>query len=334
LSQTITIVNGAKYAVNYRVSNRSAGSVRAVIDDVEGESHTESDGVYTDVITAASSSGDVDIRASSTFVGDIDNVSVKRVDTRVTHKLLFRTEGWDKANATSARTFYLAGTIEGEATRWEDNLADDDLDFSQTITYFRIPNEAEHIIESNNRVWFGNMTVRTRGYFDPIVWTAPYGINQTGIGGGVYVDADVPGNLWNQADADGGTITNGVFSADTDWTKGTGWTISAGKAVCDGSQVADSDLTQTIAITEGQAYLVTFDLFAWTAGNITPVLGETEGTDRNTTATTYSEVIVAGSGGDIDMRADADFDGTIDNVVVQATSSNWREILSMDVYLC
>lgn len=133
-------------------------------------------------------------------------------------------------------------------------------------------------------------------------------------------------------------VTNGVFSADTNWTKGTGWTIAAGVATCSGTQTAASLLSQDITAVEGTAYTVTFTISAYTAGTITPVVGGTPGTPRAGTGT-YTEVIVAGDSGTLlAFSADADFEGSIDNaaavnvslkVEVQASadgSSGWATI--------
>ena len=114
-------------------------------------------------------------------------------------------------------------------------------------------------------------------------------------------------------------ITNGDFATDTVWTKGTGWTIATDVASSDGTQLADSDLTQTPAtpaLIIGKSYSVTFTVTAFTAGNITAVVGGTEGTDRAATGT-FTEIIVAGAGADFDMRADVDFIGSIDNITVK-----------------
>ena len=116
-------------------------------------------------------------------------------------------------------------------------------------------------------------------------------------------------------------IANGDFATDTLWTKGTGWTIAALVASSDGTQAGDSDLTQiganlTNALVQGATYTVTFTVTAYTAGNVTPVVGDTEGTDRAATGT-FTEQIVAGAGVDIDIRADVDFVGSIDNVIVK-----------------
>lgn len=54
------------------------------------------------------------------------------------------------------------------------------------------------------------------------------------------------------------TVTNGVFAADSDWTKGAGWTIAAGVASFSGSTV--TDLSQVLTVLNGETYEVTFTL--------------------------------------------------------------------------
>lgn len=121
-------------------------------------------------------------------------------------------------------------------------------------------------------------------------------------------------------------VTNGAYATDTDWTRGTGWTIGSGVASSDGTQSADSDLEQDPAImVENQAYWVTFTVSNHSAGNITPVVGGTEGTDRTANGT-YTEYVVAGSGDAIALRADLDFVGDVDDFSIvpaaQIPSSN------------
>jgi len=86
-------------------------------------------------------------------------------------------------------------------------------------------------------------------------------------------------------------VTNGTFSADTNWTKTT-WTIAAGVGTI--AAAATDTMTQAIAITPGVAYLVTFTVTSFTGGTVTPILGGTSGTARGSAAT-FSEIIVAGS---------------------------------------
>ncbi len=111
-------------------------------------------------------------------------------------------------------------------------------------------------------------------------------------------------------------ITNGSFAADSDWAKGAGWTIASDVAHSDGTQLGDADLTQTVALTNGVAYTVTFTVSNRSAGNVVAVCGDTEGADHGEDGT-FTEEILAGSGGDFDIRADVDFIGDIDNVSVK-----------------
>lgn len=126
----------------------------------------------------------------------------------------------------------------------------------------------------------------------------------------LYLNIRIDDNAAHMPDA----VTNGAFGTDTDWTKGTGWTIAAGVADSDGSQEAASVLSQDISAVEGVTYSVTFTLTR-SAGTLTPSLGGTAGTPRSS-ADTFVEDIVAGADGLIAFSADADFVGTIDNVIV------------------
>ena len=117
-------------------------------------------------------------------------------------------------------------------------------------------------------------------------------------------------------------VTNGGFAADTDWTKGTGWTIGSGVASSDGTQGGDADLTQALSLVSGQTYEVEFTVSNYSAGNVTPVAGDVEGTDRAANGV-FTENIVAGAGGDIDIRADLDFIGDIDDVTVRLANVSW-----------
>lgn len=139
---------------------------------------------------------------------------------------------------------------------------------------------------------------------------------------GTAVDVlDYDGGAMVVLDSAAGTgdtlTTNGGFGSDTGWTKGTGWTIAAGVASCDGTQTDVSDLEQNQALTEGVSYTVTYTLSSVTAGSITPRLGGTAGVTRTANGT-YTEVITCGAGVDpkLELRADADFVGNVDNVAV------------------
>lgn len=129
----------------------------------------------------------------------------------------------------------------------------------------------------------------------------------------------------------GGTFannsTNGTFSSDTAWTKGTGWTIAAGVATATGAISTTISQTAPTALIPGQTYSVSYDVTR-TAGTITASVGSTAGTARSTNAT-FVEAIVAGSDGTITFTG-AGFSGTIDNVIVTAWvyGAGWTQTAS------
>lgn len=149
-------------------------------------------------------------------------------------------------------------------------------------------------------------------------------INGPGSNTGHVFDGKFTVKCWGIEPDGADLITNGGFVADTGWPiQGVGWDISGGKANSDGSQAGDSDLTQTIAeLVEGEAYEVSIDVSGRTVGNVTPVVGDTEGTDRATNAT-FVETIVCGAGGDFDLRVDIDFDGSVDNVTCKLVNAGF-----------
>jgi len=150
--------------------------------------------------------------------------------------------------------------------------------------------------------------------------TQSTGVGTSGAAGGT--DADITLNIRVDDDAlhFPDIVTNGAMASDTGWTKGTGWTVhtvAPGKADCDGTQEAVSDLAQTpspVTVLSGISYSLTYTTTR-SAGAITPVLGGTLGTVRST-ANTFTETIIAGADGTLKFRADADFVGTLDDVIL------------------
>jgi len=114
-------------------------------------------------------------------------------------------------------------------------------------------------------------------------------------------------------------VINGDFASDTVWTKGdAAITISGGTATWDGTQAGNADLTQSGILAAGRTWRVTFTVSGRTAGTITPLCGTQAGTARSTNDT-FTETITA-NGADLVFRGDADFDGSIDDVVVKQTN--------------
>lgn len=107
-------------------------------------------------------------------------------------------------------------------------------------------------------------------------------------------------------------IEQGDFAAATGWTAGSGWTIGSGVAT---GSTASTDLERTcdIPLIEGASYSVTFTTTR-SAGSVVVKLGGTSGTSRST-ADTFTETIVAGSGQLLEFTGTG-FTGTIDDIVI------------------
>ena len=77
LYQNNSIVAYTFYLVTFTVSNYAAGSVSMNIGGFISSSPRSSNGTFTQIIKTLTSNGRIYIVANSTFVGDIDNVSIK-----------------------------------------------------------------------------------------------------------------------------------------------------------------------------------------------------------------------------------------------------------------
>lgn len=109
-------------------------------------------------------------------------------------------------------------------------------------------------------------------------------------------------------------VTDGDMSVPGSWTAGTGWSVAAGVATCDGSQVADSDLEQAITVTDGDDYWVTLTISNYSAGALTVVLAGGAASTAMSANGTYRLQVTAGSGANLQIRADVDFAGDVDDV--------------------
>lgn len=113
-------------------------------------------------------------------------------------------------------------------------------------------------------------------------------------------------------------ITNGAFAADSDWTKGTGWTISGGNASCDGSQLATSYMYQDgSGIVAGRTYKTVFTLSGRSAGEVLISAGGGGWGSWRSSDDTYTEEIVASGADRVNIGANTDFVGDVDDVTVQ-----------------
>ena len=155
------------------------------------------------------------------------------------------------------------------------------------------------------------------------------------IKGGAVADFDVVrGSAATRVNAEGliedistlsaELVTNGDFSTDSNWTKGTGFSINSGSANCDGTQTANTEIKQqggilgsTINFVVGKTYKVNFDIIV-TSGQISNI-EVASGYDSNaiTTSGNHTTYITAVSTNNrFTITASPSFVGSIDNVSV------------------
>lgn len=109
-------------------------------------------------------------------------------------------------------------------------------------------------------------------------------------------------------------VTNGNFTTDTDWTKGTGWTITGGQAV---ASAATGNLSQASVFTIGKYYWIQFTIVVTNGLLITPI-GSTN------ISGTYQGVFIATST-TLLFDPSPDFTGTLDNVSAkELTMVSWN----------
>jgi hypothetical protein len=133
------------------------------------------------------------------------------------------------------------------------------------------------------------------------------------------------GSITSQDVATG--LTNGSFATDPGgWsssaTSNPRWDISGGAAVCSGTGSIEN-FQIDVGTVSGRDYLVTFEITAYTSGNVTPFIGGTSAnplisSNRLGEVGKFTRVIHA-QGSDADklkLQADANFVGTVDNVTI------------------
>jgi len=243
-------------------------------------------------------------------------------DTTSWHHLVCVYATGDEANSK----MYLDGTAVGTAFGTFPSATDMDLAGLKTIiggyysTIFPFEGKMDEVAIFDSALSaaqvlaiYNGGTPQSLAPYSPLAWwrMGDYDVGYIGNGYGVITD---------QMDTALGSdlITNGGFDTDSDWTKGDGWTISDGVASSDGSQSASSDLYQNAGLgADGTPYQVTFTVSNYSAGNVRAVVGGSNPTIWRSANGTYTERIWVRNGPNFYMQGDANFIGSIDNVVVK-----------------
>lgn len=114
-------------------------------------------------------------------------------------------------------------------------------------------------------------------------------------------------------------VTNGTFDTDTGWTKGTNWTISGGKA--NHGIGLSSELEQNVSVVATETYLLTFTVSDRTTGQLDAKVGGSSYGTAITANGTYTQTFTAINTGNLMLRGDASFNGSVDDVSLKKVGS-------------
>ena len=313
------------YKVVYEIKNYVSGTIKFRF---QGGSNTigqqqSGDGVKTEYIVCNdSSNNNFNFFGSSSFIGSIDNVSVKEVGQN-----WFKDANWSIGDnvATSTgggRMFQSISALEGN-TGTKVKVSFNITEVTSGGVKVDCYGAASSVITEVGTHTFTGTTTNSLNLY----------INNSGTGNLVgsvtnisVIEITNDTNLprinyegFSYQDALGSEeITNGDFSSGaTGWVVGTGWSVVDGKA----NKVSgtESDINQTNGLaTQGLSYLFSYDVNL-TSGTVQAAVKGGSGQLFNTVGThTVSEIIVAGSGPtDFKITAKSGFNGSVDNVSVK-----------------
>ena len=111
-------------------------------------------------------------------------------------------------------------------------------------------------------------------------------------------------------------VTNGGFNNNTSWVKGAGWNISSGSLNMPVAQAENSAASQSLGLTLSNKYKVGYELNV-VAGDFVPYAGTGAAGVVVSSSGSYTDDIVAGSGGLLYLFGRAGFIGSVDNVSVK-----------------
>ena len=231
---------GKTYLLKFDVLNYVSGSLKGFLGYTQSDGFIDatSNGSFEVFITPSNVSQDfVRFHSVGTFIGSIDNVSVKEVGQDWSLGT-----GWsigeDKAVFDDTTTNRISQTglsiTSGKSYKINFTIADCPTTAHMTI----YDGGGSDLIVPNENYVNGSYT----RYYTATT-------NETGV------------SFWGNTAGDTFTITNiSVKEVGQDWTLGTGWSIGEDKAICDGTQTTFTGLIQDNVFTSGKTYKLTFNI--------------------------------------------------------------------------
>ena len=129
-------------------------------------------------------------------------------------------------------------------------------------------------------------------------------------------------------------VEGGDFASATGWTLGAGWAVSGGLATH--SPGSADAIGQDQSLTEGKTYRFAFAVSGRTAGSVTPRLvgaSPQAGAAVAADGLALDEIEAAAGADGFELRASADFDGSVDDVVLFRATGRCVPAGEYDLYL-
>ena len=356
--QSISLIAGKKYKIVYTLTI-SAGSFNVRFSgttNVNGLSRTTS-GTYVDYLVAATGNNTFRlVGADGSFVGSIDNVSVKEATDA----------DFDFTRGSAATRVTKDGLIKNVQILSDDLVQNGDFEQigSEEITngdFSQIGSELVVNGDFSDSSWWG---------LDP-VWSISNGsANCNGSGviykGGVLtigksykVEVEIssytsgtltyPNASYTLPSAVGSytfyykansqtvsfTGTNFIGSIDNvsvkevgqDWTINDGFTVGDNKVICDGSQTSSTSVYQNIGSQSGKIIKFSFNVSNYVSGTLQTAVFGAVGTQSYLVTSngdfTFYINVQSGHNGNTGFIAQTGFEGDITNISVKEVGQNW-----------
>jgi len=351
LTQSGVVSSSKTYKATFTVSNYVSGAIDINLGGSTRQGNISANGSYVFYITVPS--GNIlyfQEDFSNGFVGSIDNVSVKEVGQNWTFGI-----GWSIENGKAVcsslsnnltQDFGVTANrdykVTVEVTDYTSGTLFVDLGGASAQTTSSLGNKTFNFTTSSTallRFYGGSF----RGSIDNIVvQELKHDATNLMLNAGAYQSASNLQNYYRMGDGilDGypliadqtnpslgsELVTNGDFSTDSDWIKGTGWSIANGLASCDGSQSSSSLFYQNLGNLSGKIINISFTLSNYSAGTLETAFFGAAGTLAQQVSAngnySFNIYIESGHNGNSGFTANSSFVGSIDNVSLKQVNGS------------
>ncbi len=119
-------------------------------------------------------------------------------------------------------------------------------------------------------------------------------------------------------------LPEGSLNAVTGWIMGAGWSVAGAMATCDGTQIDESVLSRDLDLVENKVYEITFKVSGYVTGAVTVCAANGVVSEPVADDGSYTFRSKAGLSKAIEVRASADFAGSLESISVREAAPEVR----------